>query len=240
MSNAVQEFSRYAHEYDTYNVIQSEVAASLVAQLPSRHFTTVMDMGCGSGEIYKNVVKKNLSFDHFIALDSSKEMLDIHPSETKIEKLCADFNMPETFEMFSLNEESLFISSSALQWSKDLDFTLSKIAKRVTAAYFTFFTSNTFKTLHRTAGITSPIYSAKSLQSTIEKYFNATFELKEYKLHFNSVREMFNYIKKSGVSGGEKQLSYKQTKELMQNYPLDYLEFEVLFVEARSLEASSL
>lgn len=235
MSNAVQEFSRYAHEYDTYNVIQAEVAASLVSQLPLRHFTTVMDMGCGSGEIYKNVVKQNLSFDHFIALDSSKEMLDIHPSETKIEKLCADFNMPETFEKFSLNEESLFISSSALQWSKDLDFTLSNIAKRVTDAYFTFFTSNTFKTLHRTAGITSPIYSAKTLQSTIEKYFNATFELKEYKLHFNSVREMFNYIKKSGVSGGEKQLSYKQTKELMQNYPLDYLEFEVLFVEARPL-----
>ena len=240
MSNAVQEFSRYAHEYDTYNVIQAEVAASLVSQLPLRHFTTVMDMGCGSGEIYKNVVKQNLSFDHFIALDSSKEMLEIHPSETKIEKLCADFNMPETFEKFSLNEESLFISSSALQWSKDLDFTLSKIAERVTAAYFTFFTSNTFKTLHRTAGITSPIYNAERLQSTIEKYFNATFELKEYKLHFNSVREMFNYIKKSGVSGGEKQLSYKQTKALMQNYPLDYLEFEVLFVEARSLRASSL
>ena len=27
MSNAVQEFSRYAHEYNTYNVIQAEVAA---------------------------------------------------------------------------------------------------------------------------------------------------------------------------------------------------------------------
>lgn len=240
MSNAVQEFSRYAHEYDTYNVIQSEVAASLVEQLPSRHFATVIDMGCGSGEIYKNIEKQNLSFEHFIALDLSKEMLEIHPSSKKIEKICADFNKPETFEKFTLNKESLFVSSSALQWSKDLDFTLSQISKKVTDAHFAFFTSNTFKTLHHTADITSPIYSAETLKRTIEKYFNATFELKEYKLHFNSVREMFNYIKKSGVSGGEKQLTYKKTKALMQNYPLDYLEFEVLFVEARSLEVSSI
>ena len=239
MSNAVQEFSRYAHEYDTYNVIQAEVAASLVEQLPSDHFTTLMDMGCGSGEIYKNVVKKDLSFEHFIALDSSKEMLAIHPSGKKVEKICADFNKLETFEKFTLNEKSLFVSSSALQWSKDLDFTLFEISKKVTHAYFAFFTSNTFKTLHQTAQITSPIYSEEILKKTINKYYHAAFELKEYKLYFKSVREMFNYIKKSGVSGGEKQLTYKQTKALMQNYPLDYLEFEVLFVEAKPLEIPS-
>lgn len=240
MSNAIQEFSRYAHEYDTYNVIQAEVAESLVKRLPSTHFTTLMDMGCGSGEIYKNVEKQHISFEHFIALDSSKEMLEIHPSGKKIEKICADFNKPETFEKFTLKEGSLFISSSALQWSKDLDFTLSEISKKVSHAYFAFFTSNTFKTLHQTANITSPIYSEETLQKTINNYYHATFELKEYKLYFNSVLEMFNYIKKSGVSGGEKQLTYKQTKQLMQNYPLDYLEFEVLFVEARPLGAPSI
>jgi malonyl-CoA O-methyltransferase len=51
---------------------------------------------------------------------------------------------------------------------------------------------------------------------------------------------MFNYIKKSGVSGGEKQLTYKQTKQLMKNYPLNYLEFEVLFVKAKSLDDISI
>jgi malonyl-CoA O-methyltransferase len=43
---------------------------------------------------------------------------------------------------------------------------------------------------------------------------------------------MFRYIKKSGVSGGKKRLGYKEMKALMKHYPLDYLEFEVLFVEA--------
>jgi malonyl-CoA O-methyltransferase len=238
MSNAITEFSRYAHEYNTYNVIQAEVAASLVKQLSAGHFTTLMDMGCGSGEVYKNVEKNNISFDHFIALDSSKEMLGIHPSDKKVEKICADFNRAETFEKFMLPDNSLFLSSSALQWSKDLDFTLHEISKKVKQAHFAIFTSNTFKTLHQTAQITSPIYSAEVLQKTINKYYHATFELKEYKLYFKSVQQMFNYIKKSGVSGGEKQLTYTQTKQLMQNYPLDYLEFEVLFAEATPLHAT--
>lgn len=240
MSNAIKEFSRYAHEYNTYNVIQAEVAKSLVEGLPTSHFATVLDMGCGSGEIYKNLVKHRLTFDHFIALDSAQEMLEIHPSDKRVEKICADFNRAETFEKFTLTGEDLFITSSALQWSRDLDFTLCEIAKKTTDAYFAIFTSNTFKTLHQTAQVTSPIYSTERLESTIKKYYDAAFELREYKLHFKSPREMFNYIKKSGVSGGEKQLTYKQTKALMQNYPLDYLEFEVLFVKARVLEKSSL
>ncbi|MBT8348667.1 MAG: methyltransferase domain-containing protein [Sulfurovum sp.] len=239
MSNVIQEFSRFAHEYDTYNVIQAEVAKSLIDQLPGSHYETLIDIGCGSGEVYKNLEKNSVSFNHLIVLDSSEEMLAIHPSSKKIEKICGDFNKIQTFESFLFTTQTLILSSSALQWSKDLDFTLSEISKKSSHAYFAIFTSNTFKTLHKTANITSPIYSEDILKETIEKYYGATFQLKKYKLHFSNIREMFNYIKKSGVSGGEKQLTYKQTKQLMKRYPLDYLEFEVLFVKATSLALPS-
>jgi malonyl-CoA O-methyltransferase len=239
MSNVIQEFSRFAYEYDTYNVIQAEVAKSLVAQLPDKHYSLLIDIGCGSGEIYKNLKKNNIIFDHLIALDSSQEMLEIHPTSKHIEKRCADFNKLQTFEGLLPDPESLVLSSSALQWSQDLDFTLSEISKKSPHAYFAIFTSNTFKTLHETAQVTSPIHHEEILRDTIEKYYRAAFELKKYKLHFDNVRAMFNYIKKSGVSGGERQLTYKQTKKLMKNYPLDYLEFEVLFVKATSLSLPS-
>jgi malonyl-CoA O-methyltransferase len=49
---------------------------------------------------------------------------------------------------------------------------------------------------------------------------------------------MFRYIQKSGVGGGERKLGYKKMKRLMEEYPLDYLEFEVLFVQAKPLEQS--
>ncbi len=232
VSNAVKEFSRFADQYDNYNIIQVEVAKTLVEEISSNGCSTIIDIGCGSGEVYKNIERKNISFEQFVALDSSQEMLNIHPGGEKVQKLCADFNLSKTFEMLILEQNDILISSSALQWSKDLDLTFSRLSKKSSKVYFAIFTSSTFKTLHQIADIKSPIYSETELKETISRYYNATFETRNYSLHFDAVRDMFRYIKKSGVSGGEKKLSYKQMKELMKVYPLDYLEFEVLFVKA--------
>jgi malonyl-CoA O-methyltransferase len=53
-------------------------------------------------------------------------------------------------------------------------------------------------------------------------------------LEFEDNISKFRYIKKSGVSSGKRELGYKETKELIRNYPLNYLEFEVLFVWGKS------
>jgi len=55
-----------------------------------------------------------------------------------------------------------------------------------------------------------------------------------YKLEFTDVYEMLKYIKRSGVSGGKKQLTYKDIKNIIEHYPLGFLEFEVLFIKATS------
>ncbi|MBA1420671.1 MAG: methyltransferase [Epsilonproteobacteria bacterium] len=236
MSNAMNEFSRFAHQYDQHNMIQAEVAKRLISGLSTNHYRNIIDLGCGSGAVYHNIQEQKISYDTFMALDSSKEMLAIHPNDEKIQKIHADFNTPEAYQHVSLKkEEATLFSASALQWSKDLDFVFSHLASLAREAHFAIFTSGTFHTLHLTAGIESPIYTKEQLQEVIECYYKATFTLQSYRLEFKTVRDMFRYIKKSGVSGGEKQLSYKQVKKLMEIYPLDYLEFEVLFVEATSL-----
>ncbi len=236
MPKVIHEFSRFAHAYKQYNMIQAEVARCLTSLLPKRYYPYIIDLGCGSGAIYSNLKEKHISYGTLIALDSSKEMLSLHPNDSMVKKVCADFNMLETYQALYLpKEEVILISASALQWSKDLDFVFSHLASLSDKAYFAIFTSGTFCTLHQTAGIASPIYAKEQLQETIERYYEATFTLKSYRLEFKNVRDMFRYIKKSGVSGGEKQLSYKQVKRLMETYPLNYLEFEVLFVEGTSL-----
>ncbi len=237
-SKAVKEFSRFAHQYNRYNMIQVEVAKALVEHLPINEYTTIIDIGCGSGEVYKNIERCGHPFEVYIALDSSEEMLELHPSAQNIVKLQADFNNAEMYGHFSTDPKSVLLSSSALQWSKDLDFTIRQLSRKSDKAYFSIFTAGTFKTLHQIAKIDSPIYTQKELQEVLEKYYDASFKTKVYRLEFQNVREMFQYIKKSGVSGGEKQLSYKQTKHLMQNYPLKYLEFEVLFMEGISKKES--
>jgi len=236
MSKAMKEFSRFAHQYDQHNMIQAEVAKRLISGLSVNYYRNIIDLGCGSGAVYNNIQKQNISYDTFMALDSSKEMLDIHPNNAKVQKIHADFNRPKTYQEFNLKKEDVtLISASSLQWSKDLDFVFSHLSSVAREAHFAIFTSGTFHTLHLTAGIESPIYTKEQLQEAIGRYYEATFTLQSYRLEFKTVRDMFRYIKKSGVSGGEKQLSYKQVKKLMETYPLDYLEFEVLFVEATSL-----
>lgn len=216
-------------------MIQAEVAEALVSRLKQSHYSTIIDIGCGSGAVIKNLKKRAISFDKFIAVDLSEEMLSLHPSAANIYQCCIDFSTHDAFDALCGDKEALVLSSSALQWSKDLDLTLSRLVKCGKKAYFAIFTSGTFKTLHQCAGIISPIYSDEALKKVISRHYEATFMLQSYQLTFPNTKEMLRYIQKSGVSGGERQLGLKEMKRLMEEYPLDYLEFEVLFVEAKPL-----
>jgi malonyl-CoA O-methyltransferase len=234
MTNVVQEFSRFANLYDRYNIIQTEVAKRLISMIDGRDYSSVVDIGCGSGSIYKELIESSIVFNDFMALDLSKEMLDIHPNSPKIKKLSFDFNSQKSFRYLKEFKYDLLLSSSALQWSSSLDMTLNEISQLSKECYFSIFTSNTFISLHQLAGIKSPIYSKDIIENSINKYFSASFELVRYQLSFSDIYEMLRYIKRSGVSGGKRQLSYKDMKNIIQNYPLDYLEFEVLFISASS------
>jgi len=233
MSHAIKEFSRFASSYNVYNVIQKQVAKELIDRVTKRHYSTILDVGCGDGAVYNNIEAQGITFENFIALDASEEMLSLHPQSDKIKLLKDDFN--KVLSCTSNKAHTLVLSSSALQWSKALDSTFAQLSRLGERGYFAIFTANTFKTLHEVAKVNSPIYTTKTIQKSILKYFDATFEVKTYHLTFEDTREMFRYIKKSGVSGGEKQLGYTQAKQLMQAYPLGYLEFEVLFVKGIAL-----
>lgn len=228
----VKEFSRFASEYNTHNIIQSEVAKKLVSMLEKQAYSKVLDLGAGSGAVYNNMINKNIKIDKFVAFDFSKEMLNLHPKEIDIETVCSDFNN-NFFEEYTDNTFSMLISASALQWSVDLLSVLNSISRLAPEHYFAFFTSKTFSTLHKVAGIESPIYSKKSIVDALRSsYTMEMMEEVEYHLNFDSVLEMFRYIKRSGVSGGSGVLSYSEMKGIMKNYPFDYLEFEVLFIKA--------
>ena len=231
--NIREEFSRFANLYDRYNIIQSRVAKKLTSKIDIKEYNRVLDIGSGSGLIYKNIVN-SIKFREFIALDFSKEMLNIHPTSKNIEKIYFDFNKIEDFNILKDNSYDFVISSSALQWSRDLDMTLREISRLSNIFYFSIFTSNTFKTLHQVAGIKSPIYSKDEIETIINRYYTPSFEVVNYNLEFPTVREMLRYIKRSGVSGGKRELNYIDIKNIIKNYPLNHLEFEVVFIKATS------
>ncbi|AFV98631.1 MULTISPECIES: methyltransferase domain-containing protein [unclassified Sulfuricurvum] len=226
MSSACHEFSRYAAEYGSRNVIQRLVAKKLIASTPNQP-KQIVDLGCGNGTLYSLI---DWEVEHFVGIDFSAQMLEHHPLSPNVELILGDFNDPALFETLSAECFEHIYSASALQWADDLERVLKSLASLNTPMSLAIFTSGTFKTLHECAGVTPLLRSSDEVIAMAEKYMDARFEVLHTTLEFDSVREMFRYIKRSGVSGGRRVLNYAQTKQLMEFYPLNYLEFEVLFI----------
>jgi len=221
-----EEFSRYAAVYGQSNVIQAKVAQKLLDDTRNtpKH---ILDLGCGSGTLFSRI---NWEIDRFIGVDFSQEMLNYHPRTPKTQFLLGDFNSPELFEKLSDATFDHIYSASALQWADDLDVVLKEISKLNSPVSIAIFTSGTFQTLYETAGLLPILKSSEEIMEIASRYFDAQYEIVRYVLEFDSVREMFRYIKRSGVSAGRRVLDFTQTKRLMETYPLKFLEFEVVFI----------
>ncbi len=221
----IKEFSRHACSYDSHTSVQKEVAHYLVSHITSAP-KRIVDLGCGSGEVYKNI---DWEIEHFVGVDSSAQMSQKHPTCKGVFIINEDFDSPE-LPLKLQAPYDLLISSSALQWSSNIEHIIQYSAFTCKEGAFAIFTDKTFETINQLSGLTSILPDAKTLVSLFEKHFTCKHEIKTFKLYFDDNISKFRYIKKSGVSGGKKRLSVAQTKSLIENYPYAYLEFEVLFV----------
>ncbi len=223
------EFSKNASHYEKHNTIQKRVIERLLASTsykPKR----ILDLGCGSGALCRKI---DWEYEHFVGVDFAPGMLELHPKSEKIEAIYGDFNDRALFENLATYEFDYIFSASALQWADNLQSVFQNITLLNTPFSLAIFTAGTFKTLNKTAGLQPLLLSAKEIKKIQKESFDAAFEVVKYTMEFDDVREMFRYIKRSGVSGSRNILSFKETKELMKNYPLNYLEFEVAFITSR-------
>jgi len=220
------EFSKHAKDYNDYNIIQNKVIKKLLSGINSKP-KNILDLGCGNGALCKAI---NWDYNHFTGIDFAPGMLELHPKSKKIEAIYGNFNDKTLFDNLYTYQYDYIFSASALQWAENLDEVLESIKKFNTSIALAIFTSNTFRSINETASINSILRSADEIDKLQKKYFNTSFEIVNYKLKFESTRDMFRYIKKSGVSGSRKILNYKESKKLFNEYPLNYLEFEVVFI----------
>jgi malonyl-CoA O-methyltransferase len=220
------QFCKYATKYNSYNIIQQIVSKALIRDIKSKP-KRILELGCGSGQVFKYI---NWDFEYYKAIDISQEMCKLHPKTNNVELFCFDFDSEDFFKNISKERYDMVLSSSALQWSKNIEnlvYHLSCVTENINVALFT---SNTFKTIQNITKEPSPILSQDKIKQVFSKYFDCKFEILNYKLEFTNKKEMFKYIKNSGVNSKAK-LSFKKAKKLYLNYKLNYLEFEVIFIK---------
>lgn len=224
------QFSQYANDYNNFNIIQQIAAKALIRDIKNNP-KNVLEVGCGSGQIFKYV---NWEFDSYTAIDFSKSMCELHPKQKNLEVFCYDFDSQEFFDFLEGKKFDNIVSSSAMQWSKDLSKLVKKLSDTTEKIDAVLFTSNTFKTIQQITNQKSPILSLGEIKNSFSKYFECEFEVLNYNLEFDNKKDLFDYIKKSGVSGGSASLDFKSAKKLYKEYTLNYLEFEVIFVKTIS------
>jgi malonyl-CoA O-methyltransferase len=224
------QFSKYAKEYKNHNIIQQIIAKSLVRELKSQP-KRVLELGCGSGQVYNHILWE---VDYYKAIDFSSSMCELHPKGENIEIKCFDFDTKEFLDEIQNDSYDIVLSSSALQWSKDLSKIIKHLSFITNEINAVLFTSNTFKTIQEITNTKSPILDENSIKQAFSKYFTCEFETIMYKLEFDTKKDLFDYIKKSGVSGENSSLDFKDAKKLYKEYSLNYLEFEVIFVKTIS------
>jgi len=219
-----ESFSQNADAYERVNTIQKRVLEELVARIDDAP-SHILDIGCGSGGIYQTI---DWPVKMFVGIDFAEGMLALHPKADNITLMYRDFNDPSLFDELSTYRFDRIISASALQWADDLDDVLADIAALNAPVSLAIFTANTFKTLYHTANLPPLLRSKEETIGLLEKHFQGDIEVLTYTRTFSSVREMFRYMKQSGVGAGRNVLGYKAMKQLMQSYPLDYLEYEIV------------
>jgi malonyl-CoA O-methyltransferase len=220
------QFSKYATKYNNNNIIQQIISKALVRDITTKP-KRILELGCGSGQVFKYI---NWDFEFYKAIDSSLDMCKLHPTSPSLEVCCFNFDDTDFFNSIYNERYDIILSSSALQWSKDIDKLLQNIKQITKQINVVLFTANTFKSIQQLTQKASPILTLDEIKTSFSKHFNCNFEVLNYDLKFNSKKEMFRYIKNSGVSG-KSNLTYKDAKYLYKEYLLDYLEFEVVFIK---------
>lgn len=219
------EFSEHANDYDGNNIIQRIVSRALVREIENNP-KKILELGCGSGQVYRQI---DWDIESYKAIDFSQDMCNLHPQDANLQVKCFDFDTKEFFDEIKDEKYDIVISSSAMQWSQDLAKLLEKLMATTKVFNGVLFTSNTFKSIYEITKQPKAILSLDEIKEAFDKY-NATYEVYNYKLEFGTKKELFSYIKNSGVKG-EVSLTFKDAKHLYKNYKLNYLEFEVVFIK---------
>lgn len=248
-------FNKMSHSYAKNCALQNEVAKVLVDFCDEflRNSRKIIDLGAGSGNIAKNLDDRQIDF--FLALDNAPNMIALHPQNlphiAQIKRLCCDFDDYD----FS-DDYDLVLSSSALQWAKDLDLLFKRLVDSAQKTQksressesleskkslesseskpkrfaFAIFTRESLSALHAFLGTKSPLKSATEILSITQKYFCVESKMQRFSLNFSTRDEFLAYLKNGGLLGGGN-LSFSQKKRLRFGVPFLSADFEVLFIK---------
>ncbi len=221
------QFDRYAHSYSQNREIQDKIATKLISNANTQRYEKIIDIGCGDGALFEKLQKKS---GLFVAVDASPKMCDLHLRFEGCSVINADFDDKEFARSIDgqFGKFDLLLSSSALQWSNDLDALLHKLSPLADEFAISIFTRGTFLSIREFLGVESFLPTLEDVGSAFAPFCVREFFVERFEKEFETPKDAVRYIKTTGVSGGGNKISYQEAKALYENGPT-VLEFEVVY-----------
>ncbi len=213
---------RFKKSYSTYDnnaFIQKEMAKKLIEFLPFDKFGSILEIGCATGVLTKEI-NKTLGFSVFFANDIVEEARKyIEAINSKIIFLSGDIeeiDLPQKFD--------LIISNASLQWCNNIETTLNKFMNSLNSGgilAFSVFGDNNLKEIRQIFHLKNNPFSVCRLKEVINSYNCLYFKEEESRLKFDSPLNVLKHLKLTGVNAIEEA---KLTKNKLLNFQKEYEE----------------
>lgn len=196
--------------YDKHATVQREISDKLFDEIKKCESSSVVELGAGTGYLTKKL--KSLNF---------KEMYINDLMDLEHINLCGDM------EEITIPKVDMVVSSNALQWIVNLDNMFKKISDSLSNngmfIFSTFTEGNLVELNNLIDGLT--YLSKENIISLLKKHnFNVIISKEtKYKKNFNTLRELFDEFKYTGV---------KLNQELSHNKLRDFDSTHITYVSS--------
>ncbi len=216
-----QRFKKSLSTYDKNAVVQREMATQLVEFLPKKEFNSILEVGCGTGFLTKEIkdkIKYKMYFANDIVHECKQYIDEILPSKIF---LGCDIENTELGGKFDL-----IIANASLQWTKNLNGLISKLINSLNDGgilAFSIFGDQNFNEIKTLMNITLENNLDRNILSkqVCQSCKIITFEEKIRKLEFTNTHDVLQHIKLTGVNAITE---YKWTKSSLEQFEKQYAE----------------
>lgn len=217
-----KQFKKSIDVYEQHAVVQAIMADKLISALPLGDYTSILELGCGSGVLTRKLIQK-VRFDKYYANDI------VEKSKVYIDKILQDYVFlgGNALRLQVNGKFNLIISNALFQWfdnlEKSLDYFKTFLNKDGIIAFTTFSPDN-FKEINVLTGLTLEYKSIDEIREILDKNFEIKYlENFEYTMHFQNPLEVLVHMKNTGVNAlSSKPLGIKDIKIFCDNYKASF------------------
>jgi malonyl-CoA O-methyltransferase len=204
-------FSRHAHRYDSFSVIQDRVGTALLGITPDRGIRSLLDVGCGTGT-FTHALAQRFDRASITAVDICPAMIKMAQKKTQTNRI--DWTCADAESMVLDRRFDLIASNACFQWFDDLAGAVQRYRQLLTPSgmlAFSAFGPSTLCELSQVmqglwgdaATVHSGVFHNINVYKTMLQngWMNVSIDEKIYHLSYDSLWDLLLAIKYTGTKG---------------------------------------